>query len=54
MDGRNRQRFQHDSLVLGAWISASTVLGTPRGTAEESPEGEEGTTLVAGDVRPAA
>jgi hypothetical protein len=54
MDGRNRQRFQHDSLVLGAWISASTVLGTPRGTAEESPKGEEGTTPVAGDVRPAA
>jgi hypothetical protein len=54
MDGRNRQRFQHDSLVLGAWISASTVLGTPRGTTEESPKGEQGTTPVADDVRPAA
>lgn len=54
MDGRNRQRFQHDSLVLGAWISASTVLGAPRGTAEQLPEGEEGATPAAGDVRPAA
>lgn len=54
MDGRNRQRFQNDSPVLEAWISASTVLGTPRGPTEESPKGEEGTTPVAGDVRPAA
>lgn len=54
MDGRNRQRFQHDSLVLGAWISASTVLGAPRGPAEESPKGEEGTLPPASDVRPAA
>jgi hypothetical protein len=53
-DGRNRQWFQHDSVVLSAWNSASTVLGTPRGTAEESPKGEEGTTPAAGDVRPAA
>ncbi len=54
MDGRNRQRFQHDSVVLGEWISASTVLGTPRGTTEDSPKGEDGTTPASGDVRPAA
>ncbi len=35
MDGRNRQRFESNGQVLGEWISASTVLGKPRGTAEE-------------------
>ena len=51
MDGRNRQRFQNDGQALGEWISASTVLGTPRGSSEaETPDGS----TPAGDVRPAA
>jgi hypothetical protein len=49
MDGRNRQRFAEDGQLLGSWISASTVLGTPqRGTEEE--EGPS----AGGEVRPAA
>jgi hypothetical protein len=50
MNGRNRQRFAEDQQVLGSWISASRVLGTPRpGT--ESPEGG---TPGGGEVEPAA
>ena len=49
MDGRNRQRFAEDGQLLGSWISASRVLGTPR------PGGEpERGTPVEGEVRPAA
>ena len=51
MDGRNRQRFQQEESLLAEWISASTVLGRPRG-GPAAPE--SGTTLSAGDVRPAA
>jgi hypothetical protein len=47
MDARNRQRFAEDGQLLGSWISASTVLGTPR------PE-SEGETPGGGEVRPAA
>jgi hypothetical protein len=49
MDGRNRQRFAEDEQLLGSWISASTVLGTPRADAEP-----EGGTPTGGEVRPAA
>ncbi len=49
MDGRNRQRFAEDGQLLGSWISASTVLGTPR----EGPE-PEGGAPAGGEVRPAA
>jgi hypothetical protein len=49
MDGRNRQRFAEDGRLLGSWISASTVLRTPRPGTE--PEGE---TPADGEVRPAA
>ena len=49
MHGRNRQRFAADEQLLGSWISASTVLGTPRPGTE--PEGE---TPAGGEVRPAA
>ena len=49
MDGRNRQRFANDQQLLGSWISASRVLGTPRPTPE--PEGE---TPAGGEVKPAA
>jgi hypothetical protein len=49
MDGRNRQRFAEDGQRLGSWISASTVLGTPRPDAEP-----EGGTPAGGEVRPAA
>jgi hypothetical protein len=49
MDGRNRQRFAEDGQLLGSWISASTVLGTPRPDLEP----EEGTP-AGGEVRPAA
>jgi hypothetical protein len=55
MDGRNRQRFQNDGQALGEWISASTVLGTPRGGSEPgTPEVPATDTPAAGDVRPAA
>jgi hypothetical protein len=50
MDGRNRQRFAEDGQLVGSWISASTVLGTP-----QRPDVEpEGGTPAAGEVRPAA
>jgi hypothetical protein len=49
MDGRNRQRFAEDGQLLGSWISASTVLGTPRPGAEP-----EGGLPAGGEVRPAA
>jgi hypothetical protein len=49
MDGRNRQRFAEDGQLLGSWISASTVLGTPRPDVEP-----EGGTPAGGEVRPAA
>jgi hypothetical protein len=46
MDARNRQRFEQDGQALAAWLSASAVLGTPRGGQPDAePEGE---------VRPAA
>jgi hypothetical protein len=58
MDARNRQRFRDDRQALELWISARTVLGTPRGSSEASetpaPAAEGGTPRVAGDVRPAA
>jgi hypothetical protein len=62
MDGRNRQRFQGDGQLLGAWISASTVRGAPKG-APSTPGGPStpgttgtstGGTPPAGEVRPAA
>ena len=49
MDGRNRQRFAQDGQLLGSWISASTVLGTPRQGVEP-----EGGAPAEGEVRPAA
>jgi hypothetical protein len=49
MDGRNRQRFAEEGQLLGSWISASTVLGTPRAGTEL-----EGGTPAGGEVRPAA
>jgi hypothetical protein len=49
MDGRNRQRFADQQQLLGSWIGASRVLGTPRpGTVAE------GGTPAGGEVRPAA
>lgn len=49
MDARNRQRFAQEGQLLGSWISASTVLGTPR-TGTEPEEGP----AAGGEVRPAA
>ena len=49
MDARNRQRFADQEQLLGSWISASTVLGSPRPGAEP-----EGGTPAGGEVRPAA
>ncbi len=49
MNGRNRQRFATDEQLLGSWINASKVLGTPR----PAPESEGGTS-AGGEVRPAA
>ena len=59
MDGRNRQRFQDDQQLLGAWVAGSTVLGVPArgGGVAPVPPGEVvpgGTVSPAGDVRPAA
>ena len=52
MDGRNRQRFAEDGQLLGSWIGASTVLGTPaRPGTEPEPEGGP---PAGGEVRPAA
>jgi hypothetical protein len=51
MDGRNRQRFQGDAHLLASWLSARTIVGTPRGTPDEPVEGQQ---PAAGDVRPAA
>ena len=53
MNARNRQRFQGNAELLGSWISATKVLGTPHRTAAPVPA-PEGTTPPAGDVRPAA
>lgn len=54
MDARNRIRFRNDLPALEQWISARTVLGTPRGSAEEAPVVEGGTPEAGGEVRPAA
>lgn len=51
MDARNRERFQSDRTALEQWVSARTVLGTPRGSSDEA-EGE--TPDAGGEVRPAA
>ena len=53
MNGRNRLRFQEDGQLLGSWISASTVLGSPRGGSEGTAAPTEATP-PAGEVRPAA
>jgi hypothetical protein len=50
MDGRNRQRFAEDGQLLGSWISASTVLGTPARSGTEPEEGPP----AGGEERPAA
>jgi hypothetical protein len=49
MDARNRYRFKNDGQLLGAWVTASTVLGRP---AVSGPVGEPES--GGGDVRPAA
>ena len=59
MDGRNRQRFRDDGQLLGSWISASTVLGTPRGVTTPKvtptpPQDGAAPAPNAGSVRPAA
>jgi hypothetical protein len=57
MDARNRIRFRNDLPALEQWISARTVLGTPRGTPEEAETPtpvEGGTPDAGGEVRPAA
>ncbi len=52
MDARNRQRFEQDGQALGSWLSASAVLGTPRGPVPIPVP--EGGTPPEGEVRPAA
>jgi hypothetical protein len=47
MDGRNRQRFAENQQLLGSWLNASTVLGTPR----RAPGGDA---PAGGEARPAA
>jgi hypothetical protein len=53
MDGRNRQRFAEDGQLLGSWIGASTVLGTPR-AGSQAPEEKDGGAPAGGEERPAA
>jgi len=53
MDARNRIRFQNDRTALEQWISARTVLGNPRGTAEPGTP-ESRTPEAGGEVKPAA
>jgi hypothetical protein len=43
MDARNRIRFRNDLPALEQWISARTVMGTPRGSSEETAVVEGGT-----------
>ena len=60
MDARNRLRFKHDQLALGAWLNASRVTPRPgapgSGEMPEPGAGNEqgGTPSAGGDVRPAA
>ena len=55
MDARNRQRFQEDGQLLGSWLSASKVRGSPRAPgAAAAPSAPEGGTPAGGEVRPAA
>jgi hypothetical protein len=57
MDARNRQRFAGDPQLLTSWISASTILGTPRAVSiiKDTPaSSQDSTTPNAGGVRPAA
>ena len=56
MDARNRIRFRNDLPALEQWVSARTVLGTPRGSADggSGPVVEGGTPDAGGEVRPAA
>jgi hypothetical protein len=48
MDGRNRQRFANDPMLLGAWITASKVGRTP-----EPSTPTEGAKPEGGEVKPA-
>jgi hypothetical protein len=50
MNGRNRQRFADQEQLLGSWISASTVLGTPARAVTQPESGPP----AGGEVRPAA
>jgi hypothetical protein len=68
MDARNQIRFKQDPQLLGAWITASTVVARPVASgAGETPAGgstptgsqengsaQGGTPVAGGDVRPAA
>ena len=54
MNGRIRQRFAGDQQVLGSWIGASRVLGTPRPGSEPEAPPEVGGTSGAEEVRPVA
>jgi hypothetical protein len=58
MDARNRIRFRNDLPALEQWVSARTVLGTPRGSSDvvetPGPVAGTGTPDAGGEVRPAA
>lgn len=55
MEARNRQRFAGNEQLLGSWLSARTVLRTPRpGTEPEEGETPEVGTPAGGKTRPAA
>jgi hypothetical protein len=57
MNARNRQRFRDDGQLLNSWISASTVLGTPRPVTapkDGASSPQDSAPSAPTDVRPAA
>ena len=58
MDARNRQRFAEDGQLLGSWLSASKVLGSPRAVSAPSAPAATSVPVVGtsagGEARPAA
>jgi hypothetical protein len=54
MDARNRQRFDEDGQLLGSWLSASKVLGSPRAVSAPATTVPDVGTPADGEARPAA
>ena len=55
MDARNRQRFRNDPQAFELWVSARSILGTPREASNDAaPGGQGGTPNAGGEEKPAA